>query len=100
MALRVSKATVPKEPGGKGIHHLEVHPAVNGGHVVKHIMHGAEFGEAQEHAFGPEQGHEVLAHIIKHAKIDVGTGDGHAESPHGAQAENEGEGHSGDSDYE
>jgi hypothetical protein len=99
MAIKMSKARVPKEPGGKGVHHLEVTPTHNGGHVVRHVMHGAEFGEAQEHAFGPEQGHEVLAHIAKHAKIEVGSGE-HEESPHGGAAENESEGHSGDSDYE
>ena len=89
MAMRMAKVTIPKEPGGKGLHHLEVHPPNASGHtIVKHMMHGPEISDPQEHAFGPEEGHEALMHVAKHAGIKTGEG-GAEESPHGASAEND-----------
>ena len=56
--------------GRKKLHHLEVHPTANGGHVVEHHHHPPHDGNVDRHSFGPGDGHEALAHIAKHAKID------------------------------
>jgi hypothetical protein len=62
---------------------IEITPAENGGHTIKHrfkskpvmrkgAMHsGMEMGyqEPEEHVFGKGQGKEVMAHIGKHLGI-------------------------------
>jgi hypothetical protein len=60
------------------LHHLEIHPAKNGGHTVHHHFmpkpasrSGAFMGpeEPEHHVFGPEEGHEMLAHVAHHLGI-------------------------------
>lgn len=65
----------------KMLHHIEIHPAENGGHTVSHhyremsrdpkahsgvsMMHH----EPETHVFGKEEGHDMLAHVANHLKI-------------------------------
>lgn len=92
MAGEIREARSPGRPKGKvTLHHLEVHPAKNKGHVVKHVLE-VKFGpgelgygstpEPEEHVFGPHEGAEALKHIAKHAKIKV-------EEPENDRAEEE-----------
>lgn len=59
---------------------IEIEPAENGGHTVTHHFkespkHSAKQGmsmgyvEPEHHVFGPEQGHEMLAHVANHLSI-------------------------------
>lgn len=61
------------EPRGrKKLHHMEIHPAKNGGHMVMHhFASGSGYQEPQTHVFGPEQGEEMMAHVAKHAKVKM-----------------------------
>lgn len=62
------------------IRRMEIEPAENGGHMVTHHLkdkpvHSSKVGmgmayqEPEKHVFGPEQGHEMLAHIANHLAI-------------------------------
>lgn len=64
----------------KHLHRLEIEPAENGGHVVRH--HHREisknnkshsgisvYSEPETHVFGPDEGHEMLAHVANHLHI-------------------------------
>ena len=67
-------ATMEKQEtrGRKKLHHLEIHPAKNGGHMVMHHFAGnGGYQEPATHVFGPEQGAEMMAHVMKHAKVQM-----------------------------
>lgn len=62
---------------------MEIEPAENGGHTVTHhfkeVMKanskthsgiGGGFIEPEKHVFGEGEGHEMLAHIANHLKIE------------------------------
>jgi trans-2-enoyl-CoA reductase len=75
-----SKSRIPTgEQGLKShgkFHHLEIHPAANGGASVHHIHSYPEGGgvmhEPKEvHVFGEGDGHKLAAHIEKHIGIDM-----------------------------
>lgn len=59
------------------MHHMEIHPAENGGHtVMHHFKHKAsksgafrETPEPEHHVFGPNEGHEMLAHVANHLGV-------------------------------
>lgn len=59
------------------MHHMEIHHAANGGHVIHHIAKhkigkSGAFMEAPDpeiHVFGEHEGHHALAHIAKHMGI-------------------------------
>lgn len=66
----------------KKLHHMEIHPAHNGGHTVKHFMEhsmkrdgkshsGISYlpPEEEHHVFAEHEGHEMLAHIANHLDI-------------------------------
>ena len=59
---------------------IEIEPAENGGHTVTHRFRetpqhsskhgvGVAYHEPEQHVFGPEQGHEMLAHVANHLNI-------------------------------
>ena len=67
----------------KAIRRMEIEPAENGGHMVTHHFketpsHSSKMGmsmayqEPEKHVFGPEEGHEMLAHIANHLEIPEG----------------------------
>jgi hypothetical protein len=66
----------------KKLHHIEIHPAENGGHTVQHHFHhemrrnrDSHVGmtmsapEPEHHVFGPHEGHQMLAHVANHLQI-------------------------------
>ncbi len=63
----------------KEIRRIEIEPAENGGHTVTHHYreiqrdgkHGmvSNYIEPEHHVFGPEDGHEMLAHVANHLEI-------------------------------
>jgi hypothetical protein len=64
----------------RAIRRMEIEPAENGGHMVTHHMkempqHSSKMGmsmayqEPEKHVFGPDEGHEMLAHIANHLSI-------------------------------
>ena len=68
----------------KKLHHIEIHPAENGGHTVQHHYkeemsrsRDAHAGmmmrhvEPEHHVFGPDEGHEMLAHVANHLNVPV-----------------------------
>ena len=67
------EATTPQSKG-KRIHHLEIHNGEDGGHRVVHHFHddGMAYYPPKEHMFGKDEGHEVMAHVAKHAGIEHG----------------------------
>lgn len=67
----------------KMMRRMEIEPAENGGHMVTHHYkesphHSSKMGmsmayqEPEKHVFGPEEGHEMLAHIANHLSIPEG----------------------------
>lgn len=77
MEQREVKAKRVPEKRAKGtLHHLEIHKASNGGHIVKHFherrhpVHGYTMqDEEKQHVFGPDEGDKALLHIAEHAGI-------------------------------
>ena len=62
----------PETRGRKKLHHLEIHPAKNGGHMVMHHFASDNgYQEPATHVFGPEQGEEMMDHVAKHAKVKM-----------------------------
>ena len=69
-------ASMAKEPTSE-LHHMEIHPAENGGHVVEHHFKpkmqksGAfmEHKEPEKHVFGPTQGAKMVSHLKEHLGI-------------------------------
>ena len=58
----------------KKIRRMEIEPAENGGHTITHHFKespthssksgmGMSYTEPERHVFGPEDGHEMLAHV-------------------------------------
>lgn len=76
MAHSMAQMEKPETRGRKKLHHLEIHPAKNGGHMVMHHYHSERgYMEPATHVFGPEQGEEMMAHVMKHAKVNAPAGE-------------------------
>lgn len=69
------------------IRRIEIEPAENGGHTVTHHFKetphhsskhgiGMSYTEPEHHVFGPEEGHEMLAHVANHLHIPEPDADG------------------------
>lgn len=73
-------------------HHLEVHPAQEGGAVVHHFHEHPDGFGTREHgeaaAFGSDDGHKLAAHIAKHIGISM-PGKAETESAEPEEAEEE-----------
>lgn len=53
----------------KVLHHIEIHHAENGGHIVTH--HHESFEHPPEpHVFGEGEGHKMLAHVAEHMGVE------------------------------
>ena len=55
------------------LHHMEIHPAENGGHTVQHHFKSKrgkgpfmEHPEPEHHVFGPEDHEKMMSHISEH----------------------------------
>ena len=71
MAIQTAETAKPKA-GKKAVAHIEIHPKLGGGHMIRHVYHG--FGhepkEVHFNADGKSQGGEqVLHHVSKHAGL-------------------------------
>ena len=59
------------------LHHMEIHPAKNGGHTVEHYFEskpsksGAfrEMPPPEKHVFGADESGKMMAHVSKHLGI-------------------------------
>lgn len=71
MAVRIAESKQPRK-GRKAVSHIEIHPRLGGGHIVKHVYTGYEH-QAKEVHFnedGKTQGGEhVTKHVMKHAGL-------------------------------
>jgi len=81
MAIQVAESTKAAK-AKKVLSHLEIHPKLGGGHMVRHVYHG--FGhEPKEYQFnenGKSQGGEhITAHLAKHAGLGEPTNPTQAE---------------------
>lgn len=72
MGIQVAESSKPKK-GAKVLAHLEIHPKLGGGHIVKHVYEGYDH-EAKSVKFneqGKSQGGEHIAdHLAKHAGLE------------------------------
>jgi hypothetical protein len=68
----------------KTIRRIEIEPAENGGHTVRHYYReemkkdrhshsgmAPQYHEPEHHVFGEHEGHEMLAHVANHLAIPV-----------------------------
>lgn len=81
--IQVAEATKEKRQP-KTLDHLEIHPQLGGGHVIKHVYSGYQHDamDVKFNAAGKAKGGEhITAHLAKHAGIpamtssDGGNGD-------------------------
>ena len=81
MAGIVAAESVKSKRGPKVLQHLEIHPQLGGGHIVKHVYDGYEH-EAKPYQFGKDEGERAMKHIARHAGLphSAGTG-GDGEEP-------------------
>lgn len=68
-----------KKKGRKTVDHLELHPQLGGGHIVKHVYSGYEH-ESEEVPFNKagkaKGGEHIMAHLTKHAGLPPMSGGG------------------------
>lgn len=80
----------------KKLRSIEIEPAENGGHTVTHRYreqptHSGKSGmsmsyvEPEQHVFGPEDGHKMLAHVANHLKIKEIEGEAEKEENEGGE---------------
>lgn len=69
----VAAESARSKKGPKVLSHLEIHPQLGGGHVVKHVYSGYEH-DARPYSFGKDEGARAAAHIARHAGLPGGGG--------------------------
>lgn len=65
MAPEIAMAEGKKKAGPKALAHIEIHPKMGGGHIVRHQFEGYSH-EAKEYHFKKDAGEEMLAHVARH----------------------------------
>jgi hypothetical protein len=50
--------------------HIEIHPKLGGGHIVKHAYTGYS-AEPKEHSFGQKENKSFAAHLAKHTGVPL-----------------------------
>jgi len=73
--IQVAESTAKKR-SPKTLDHLELHPQLGGGHIVKHVYTGYdhESKEVKFNAEGKSQGGEhIMKHLMKHGGIPLMT---------------------------
>ena len=74
--VQVAESSTTKKKMRKTVDHLELHPQLGGGHIVKHVYSGYEHDakEVKFNAEGKSQGGEhVVAHLTKHGGLPAMT---------------------------
>lgn len=71
----VAVAREPEKRTYSTLHHLEVHK-VKGKHGGFKVLHHREGGDGmyqapQEHLFGKDEGHEMIAHVAQHMGVPM-----------------------------
>ena len=69
--IQVAESSKPKK-SPKTLDHLEIHPQLGGGHIVKHVYSGydAKPKEVKFNKAGKSQGGEhIMSHLAKHAGL-------------------------------
>jgi hypothetical protein len=83
--VQTAESSTPKKRTSKVVDHLEIHPQLGGGHIVKHVYSGYEHDpkEVKFNKAGKSQGGEhVIAHLTKQAGLPAMTSaEGNGESP-------------------
>lgn len=91
MAIPSAEASKPKK-GPKSLDHLEIHPKLGGGHIVRHVYSGYEH-EPKEVKFnkdGKSQGGEhIQTHLDKHAGLPAYEHEAESGSNHEIEGESE-----------
>jgi hypothetical protein len=69
--IQVAEARKPRK-SPQTLDHLELHPQLGGGHIVKHVYSG--YGhQPKEYKFNEEGvakgGEHIVAHLVKHAGL-------------------------------
>ncbi len=69
----------------KQIHRMEIEPAENGGHTVRHYFKSnpkvsksgafSEYHEPEQHVFGKNEGGKMLDHVAQHLGVSDNDGD-------------------------
>lgn len=78
MGPQVAESSRPKKPA-KVLSHLEIHPRMGGGHIVKHVYTSYEHNSKEVHfnEDGVAKGGEhIQSHLAKHAGLPAYDGDG------------------------
>ena len=69
--IQVAESSKPKK-GKKTLDHLEIHPKMGGGHIVKHVYSDYQHEPKEVHfnEDGKSQGGEhILSHLAKHGGL-------------------------------
>ena len=68
--IQVAEAKEKRQP--KSLSHLEIHPQLGGGHIIKHVYSGYQH-EPKEYKFNEKGiakgGEHITAHLAKHAGL-------------------------------
>jgi len=59
--------------GPKTLSHLEIHPQLGGGHVVRHVYHGYDH-QPRDYKFEKTEASRAAAHIARHVGLPLATG--------------------------
>lgn len=81
MAIQSAETSKPKR-APKALSHLEIHPRLGGGHVVKHVYTGYEH-PSKEYQFNKDGvakgGENISSHLAKHAGLPGGRSESESE---------------------
>jgi hypothetical protein len=77
MPMQVAETSKAKKQP-KVLSHIEIHPQLGGGHIVKHVYSGYEH-EPRPYKFGKDEGGRAAAHIARHAGLPGATEPGEGE---------------------
>lgn len=72
MAIQVAESSSKPPKAKKVLSHLELHPRLGGGHIVRHVYQGYQHEpkDVQFNEDGKSQGGEhITAHLKKHAGL-------------------------------
>ena len=86
--IQVAESLSSKSKGRKALSHLEIHPKLGGGHVIRHVYSGFEH-KPKEYTFGKEQGHKAGQHVSRHTGIPMAGGQPEAEGAASKEPEEE-----------
>lgn len=74
MAIQVAESTKPRKTA-KVLDHLEIHPQLGGGHIVKHVytdyQHEPKAVKFNEDGYA-QGGEHITDHLTKHAGLPAG----------------------------